>query len=145
MRTYYIYMIKDEFADYFYGHESRFYQLFSGSRHSSGELLDIIQKQIAYITEPLPYLELHKLFTRNAQQNTILIQGNSYYAGKMKARKSAELTIEESYLLLHAKGGFDSETLFFEVLRKYEGHFFAVDFEHERYGWIKPVKERKYI
>lgn len=145
MRTYFIYLIKDEFADYFYGRESRFYQLFSGSHSSDGELKEIIQRQINYITEPLPYLDLHKLFSRFVQNHHIYIKGKVYCTGKAKESDGAELAIEEEWLQLNAWGGFESETIFFEILRKFEGHFFAVDIHNERYGWIKPVKERKYI
>ncbi|RST71268.1 sporulation inhibitor of replication protein SirA [Siminovitchia acidinfaciens] len=145
MRTYFIYLIKDEFADYFYGRESRFFQLFAGSHSSNGSLQEIIQKQIEYITEPLPYLDLHKLFSQIVHNQYIYIKGKVYCTGHAKEKDGAELAIEEEWLQLNAWGGFESETIFFEVLRKFNGHFFAVDIENERYGWIKPVKERKYI
>ena len=145
MRTYFIYLIKDEFADYFYGRESRFYQLFSGSHHSDGELKDIINRQINYITEPLPYLDLHKLFSQSVHSQHIYIKGKVYCTGLAKESDGAELAIEEDWLQLNAWGGFESETIFFEILRRFKGHFFAVDIDNERYGWIKPVKERKYI
>ncbi|RWR11661.1 sporulation inhibitor of replication protein SirA [Siminovitchia fortis] len=145
MRTYFIYMIKDEFADYFYGRESRFFQLFAGSHSADGNLKEIIHKQIDYITEPLPYLDLHKLFSQFVQNQQIYIKGKVYCMGQAKDKDGAELAIEEDWLQLNAWGGFESETIFFEVLRKFDGHFFAVDIENERYGWVKPVKERKYI
>lgn len=145
MRTYFIYLIKAEFADYFYGRESRFFQLFAGSHSANGDLQEIIHKQIDYITEPLPYLDLHKLFSQSVQNQQIYIKGKVYCMGNEKNKDKAELAIEEDCLQLSAWGGFESETIFFEVLRKYSGHFFAVDIENERYGWVKPVKERKYI
>ncbi|MBM7716631.1 sporulation inhibitor of replication protein SirA [Siminovitchia sp. FSL H7-0308] len=145
MRKYSIYLIKDEFADYFYGRESKFYKLFTAQDANIDKQRKIIKQQIDYITRPLPFLELHKLLSESIQNRKIMIKGKVYCTGNPKGRNGAELAIEENLLCLKAWGGFESESVFFEVLRKYEGHFFAVDRENERYGWVKPVKERKYI
>jgi hypothetical protein len=148
MRTYFIYLIKDEFADYFYGRESKFYNLFSAQWSNKAvkkKQENIIKMQINYITRPLPFFELHKLLLESVQEKKIMIRGKVYCTGKAKEKNGAELAIEENRLCLNAWGGFESESVFFEVLRKFDGHFFAIDSENERYGWVKPVKERKYI
>ncbi len=38
VRKYYIYLIEDEVADYFYGRENKFYELFAADRYVLGEL-----------------------------------------------------------------------------------------------------------
>lgn len=145
MRKYSIYLIKDEFAEYFYGRESKFYRLFAAQGSNINKQDNIIKKQINYITRPLPFLALHKLLSEAVQDKKIVIKGKVYCTGNAKGNNGAELAIEENSLYLIAWGGFESESVFFEVLRKFEGHFFAIDRENERYGWVKPVKERKYI
>lgn len=145
MRTYLIYLIKDEIAEYFYGNERKFYKLFKTERRAFGQLKQIVQKQIAYITKPLPYLELHQLLSQSVNNKQIYIKNKVYCTGNVKETTGAEMAIEETLIHLHGWGGFESESIFFEILRKFDGRFFAIDVDDERYGWIKPVKERKYI
>lgn len=145
MRKYFIYLIENEFADYFYGRENKFFELFAANHNCTGELKEIIQKQIDYITKPLPYYELHRHLSYYVQQKHIQIKGKVYRTSKKNSKERAELMISERCLQLHAWGGFESESLFFEVLRKFDGRFLAIDIENDRYGWIKPIKERKYV
>lgn len=145
MRTYVIYLIKDEFAEYFYGSERKFYELFTAERRTLGELNEIIKRQVAYVTKPLPYLELHRLLSQSVNKKKIYMKNKAYCTGRIKERTGAELLIEKSWIKLQAWGGFESESIFFEILRKFDGRFFAIDLDEARYGWIKPVKERKYI
>ncbi|MBS4207475.1 sporulation inhibitor of replication protein SirA [Bacillus sp. FJAT-50079] len=145
MRTYFIYLIKDEFANYFYGRENKFYELFVADRYEHGEMKNIVKKQIQYITKPLPHLDLHRHFADSVQSKNFYIKGKSYYVGIPKGKKDAELLIGERSLKVNANGGFESESVFFEALRKFDGRFLAVDLENNRYGWIKPIKERKFV
>ncbi|MEK3886821.1 sporulation inhibitor of replication protein SirA [Bacillus sp. FSL K6-3431] len=144
-RTYFIYLIEDEVADYFYGRENKFYELFVADRKVQGDLQEIVKKQIHFITKPLPYLELHRHLSSSVQKTDMHIKGKAYYIDASKGKKRAELIIKKRYLKLDALGGFESESIFFEVLRKFDGRFLAVDIENNRYGWIKAVKERKYV
>lgn len=145
MRTYFIYLIEDEVADYFYGREIKFYELFAANRRVKGELQEIIKKQIQFITKPLPYLELHHHLSSSVHKREMKIKGKTYYIGTSRTGKRAELLIGKRCLELHALGDFESESVFFEVLRKFDGRFLAVDIENNRYGWIKTVKERKFV
>ena len=145
MRTYYIYLIEKEFAEYFYGRESKFYELFAADRYAMGEFKEIVQRQIHFITKSLPYLEIHKLLSQSVQKKRIQISGKVYCTPYKTQEGGAELTIGERCLELKAWGGFEAESVFFEELRKFDGRFLAVDIDHKRYGWIRPVKERKYI
>ncbi|MCJ7841239.1 sporulation inhibitor of replication protein SirA [Lederbergia sp. NSJ-179] len=145
MRIYLIYLIEDEFAEYFYGRESKIVELFKAERRSNGDLLEIIRKQINYITRPLPYLDLHKHLSHSVEKREFFIKGKSYCKEYANKKDGAELTIEERFIHLKAWGGYDSESSFFEVLRKFDGRFLAMDMKHNHYGWVKPIKERKYV
>ncbi|HJV16073.1 MAG TPA: sporulation inhibitor of replication protein SirA, partial [Bacillales bacterium] len=63
-------------------------------------------------------------------------------SGKMS---TAKLELQENRVIIVAEGTYEAETIFFEVLRKCEPFFLAIDLEHERYGWLKPLKERKFV
>jgi hypothetical protein len=63
----------------------------------------------------------------------------------MGQKSFAELEIKTGYLIIKANGQYDAETVFFEVLRKTESTFIAVDLKNRHCGWLKPIKERKFI
>lgn len=144
LRSYDIYLIEDEFADFFYGRESKFMELFTANPDENEELYSIIQKQIYYITKPLPHLDLHQHISasRNSQY---YIKGNVYISQHPDGNEGAELKIEKRNLKLKSWGGFTCESIFFEVLRKFDGRFLAIDVENNKYGWVKPMKERKIL
>ena len=48
-------------------------------------------------------------------------------------------------LIVKAEGNYEAETAFFECIRKCGASFLAIDFEHEQFGWLKPIKERKFV
>lgn len=145
VRNYDIYLIEEEFADFFYGRESKFMELFTASPQKMGELYQIIQKQIHYITKPLPYLRLHQHISACIENNNYYIKGKVYVSSHPDGNEGAELRIEKRNLHLHSWGGYTSESIFFEVLRKFDGRFLAMDIDNNRYGWLKPLKERKIL
>ncbi|MED1201897.1 sporulation inhibitor of replication protein SirA [Heyndrickxia acidicola] len=146
MRTYQIYLIEEEFADYFYGRERMFFELFSQYQVVSGRLKNIIERQIRFITKPLPVLHLHHLLNQSFLRNKEFILEGRYYRYVLpESDDSVELLIEDHRLQLNAWGNYDTESIFFEELRKFDGRLLAVDTEHAQFGWIKPVKTRKYI
>jgi hypothetical protein len=57
----------------------------------------------------------------------------------------ARLEVFQDLITVEAEGSYEAETAFFEVLRKCESSFIAIDLEHERIGWLKPIKERKFV
>ncbi|MFB6468903.1 sporulation inhibitor of replication protein SirA [Cytobacillus sp. Hz8] len=145
MRIYQVYLIEDEFATHYFGRERLFYQLFYEYRHSKGELHEIIKKQIDYITKSIPNLRLHHFINQQLQRFKDFRAENGIYYIENKKLGSAKLEVFEKALLLQAFGNYEAETLFFEVLRKSETSFIAIDLENQRYGWLKPIKERKFV
>lgn len=146
VRNYQLYLIEDEFAAHYFGREQMFFQLFQEHVASDGELKEITKKQIHYITKHLQTLKIHQLIQKRLglvkgfkdEQGTYTIE----LSGKLS---TAKLEVQKNRVLVEAMGNYDAETIFFEVLRKCESSFLAIDLEHQRFGWLKPIKERKFV
>ncbi|MGE8203966.1 sporulation inhibitor of replication protein SirA [Heyndrickxia sp. NPDC080065] len=146
MRTYQIHLIENEVAEYYFGRERMFYDLFAEYYQVSGKLKDIIRKQIEYITKPIPVLHIHHLLGQAfSKKKDVIKEDKIYKYGGSDLYNGVELFIESKMLRLNAWGNYDSESAFLEVLRKYDGRLLAIDLEHERFGWLKPIKERKFV
>ncbi|CAM3709596.1 sporulation inhibitor of replication protein SirA [Mesobacillus zeae] len=146
MRSYQLYLIKDEFAAHYFGREQMFYHLFKDFRESKGEMKVILEKQINYITRPVPVLRVHQLLHQQlSKMNGFRADRGVYYLEKKKSESTAGLMVDERVLKVESAGNVDAETIFFEVLRKCETSFLAVDLESNKYGWLKPIKERKFV
>ncbi|MFL6555510.1 MAG: sporulation inhibitor of replication protein SirA [Bacillus sp. (in: firmicutes)] len=146
MRKYQLYLIEDEFATHYFGRERLFFQLFYEHQKANGEFKFITQRQISYITKKVEVLKIHQLIQKQlgkikgfkAEQGAYLIE----LSGKLSM---AKLEVFQDLITIDAQGSYEAETAFFEVLRKCESSFLALDLEHQRYGWLKPIKERKFI
>jgi hypothetical protein len=146
VRVYQLYLIEEEFANHYFGRERMFFELFLESKHSFGDLKTIINKQIQYITKPIPALRLHQMVHQHLSKIKGYCAENGYYKVELAGKTSnAWLRIEDVYITVEAEGSYEAEAIFFEVLRKCESSFLAIDIEHQRYGWLKPIKERKFV
>ncbi|WP_428908275.1 sporulation inhibitor of replication protein SirA [Niallia sp. Krafla_26] len=145
MRTYRIYLIDDEFASHYFGKERLIIKLFKGYEEASGELKYITKKQIDFITKPINSFKIQLYLQQILQKNKSFYSKNDKYYLEMGKKSKAELVIKAHYITINAKGQYDAETIFFEVLRKAESSFIAIDLHHQRCGWLKPIKERKFV
>ncbi|MCT4477149.1 sporulation inhibitor of replication protein SirA [Peribacillus frigoritolerans] len=146
MRTYQIYLIEDEFAHHYYGRERLFFNLFLEYIQAKGRLKSILQKQIEYVTKTVPIIQLQLAIEQRLQKKmNYWTQNGKYYLEKTNGSSNAVLIIQHDSIILKAEGDYEAETAFFESIRKYEASFLAIDFEHEKYGWLKPIKERKFV
>lgn len=146
MRNYQLYLIEDVFARHYFGREQMFFQLFKEYETSDGELREILARQIHFITKPIPTLRLHQII--HQQLNKLDGYHNkqgTYYVEKNGIVSVAKLNINDRMLTVESYGGYDAETIFFEVLRKCEHSFLAIDLLRHHYGWLKPIKERKFV
>ncbi|MGM0750549.1 MAG: sporulation inhibitor of replication protein SirA [Bacillota bacterium] len=144
MRNYQIYLIEEKFVQHYYGRERMFYQLFSDWEASSGDLHDIISKQVEYITKPIPYLPTQRLL----QHGLIKVEGAAWVDSVPtidRGASGATLVLNEKWMTLSTWGPDESEYIFFEILRKNMGQLLAIDIKNERFGWLKPIKQRKFI
>lgn len=147
MRSYQLYLIKDEIASDYVGRERMFYQLFKEYSSAHGELRSIISRQIEYLTKPLPVLRIHQLiYQQLSKHKGFQVEQGMYFLRTNKLQSKAVLKVlNDRTLLVESDGSLEAETIFFEVLRKIETSFMAVDIDSSRYGWLKPIKERKFV
>lgn len=144
MRSYQLYLIEDEFASHYFGRERMFYQLFLEYSRANSDLKTIISKQVDFVTKPIPVLRIHQLL----HQQLSKVKGFKVEDGKYifeNSLTSATLKVHDRWLELESYGPVDAETVFFEILRKCETSFLAIDLASNKYGWLKPIKERKYV
>jgi len=147
MRKYYLYLIKGNIASDYMGKERMFYKLFSEHTKTDDALLKSeTAKQIDYITFPISVWKLQKLLFSDLQNNKSFKQRDSHtYYIENGNLSSAQLILTKQYIIIEAEGYYDAESIFFEILRKNEPSFLAIDVENARFGWLKPIKERNLI
>lgn len=146
VRKYQLYLIEDEFATHYFGRERLFFQLFHEHQKANGELKFITQKQISYITKKVEVLKIHQLIQKQLGKIKGFKAEHGAYSIDLSGKLStAKVEVFQDLITIDAQGSYEAETAFFEVLRKCESSFLALDLEHQRYGWLKPIKERKYI
>ena len=146
VRKYQLYLIKDEFAAHYFGRERMFFKLFQEHDKAEGELKFITKRQIKYITKSLEVLKIHQLIQKQLGKKKGFRAESGTYSMEISGRLSvAKLQVFQDFIYVEATGSYEAETVFFEVLRKCEASFLALDMEHQRFGWLKPIKERKYV
>lgn len=146
MRRYKIFLIEEEFASHYFGRETIIYRLFLEFEKTKKVEKEIIKKQIEYVTKPLPSLRIHQLLETTLTNDHRYKRIQNSHIIKIEERNvKATLTVLDRYLLLESNGSFEAEAVFFEILRKYDSRFLAMEFESDRYGWLNPKKERKFI
>ncbi|MDP4164134.1 MAG: sporulation inhibitor of replication protein SirA [Bacillota bacterium] len=146
MRKYRLYLIEDEFASHYFGRERMFFQLFQEYENTTGDMRSILKKQIAYITKQLPALRFHQLIQKKLGTVRGFKVENGTYSIELNGKLSvATMEVKDDSIIVDGYGSYEAETIFFEVLRKCESSFLAVDLENNRFGWLKPIKERKFV
>jgi hypothetical protein len=146
VRKYKIYLLENDIASLYFGKESKLYHLFLEYERATEMKRSVIQKQIHYISKPIPSLHIRKLLNNTLNSRTDYRTEREGHVLKIVSPPSqARLVINESHILLQAEGSFEAETIFFEVLRKYDPCFLAMDFQLDRYGWLNPIKQRKFV
>ena len=146
MRSYQLYLIEDEFASHYFGRERMFYQLFLEYSQANDDLKSIIAKQVKFVTKSIPVLRIHQLLHQQlSKAKGFHVENGIYIYENNTNNSSATLRVHERWLELDSHGQVDAETVFFEILRKCESSFLAIDLESNKYGWLKPIKERKYV
>lgn len=147
MITYHLYLIQGDIARTYFGREHLLYDLFARChRTNSFANKKMLYKQIQYISEPLQTSRLHHSVEQSLSfhphykrinNQHILIQDEVTYGSLCIKRQFARIESIENY---------EIETMFFEILRKSEYTFLAMDFIHEKYGWLNPIKQvRRYV
>lgn len=147
MRNYYIYLIEDDVARSFFGKEFKLFDLFDEARYSRDiKAKEQLNRQIQYITKIIPMFYFgKKLFDEGRIIPGYQLKGDLHSIYEEKKDSYAELKIYEQYIEMKAKGSFSAEMYFFEALKDINPYFLAIDYENERFGWLKPLKSASLI
>ncbi|MBU8907394.1 sporulation inhibitor of replication protein SirA [Desertibacillus haloalkaliphilus] len=146
MRRYEIYLMEEEVARHYFGQESKLFHLFLEKERASDTTRSIIEKQVNYITRPIPALQLQQLLKQSLKHRIDYYSYKDTHCLSLQPSLSiAEVNLFETKITLEAEGNFDAETIFFEVLRKFDPYFMAIDVKNFRYGWLNPIKQVKLI
>ncbi|PYZ93044.1 hypothetical protein CR194_07550 [Salipaludibacillus keqinensis] len=141
MRKYEIVLIDEEVAYMYSGMEKKLFQLFYEHRHAHGNLKQITTGQVQYITKDFYQSNLdHFIYQYFFHQKDYSYSKHTHTLNMVKEQSFARLTLFPKKMILFASGGIDAETSFFEVLRRYQSFFLAMNYETNKYGWLKPIQ-----
>ncbi|MBM7644479.1 hypothetical protein JOD45_000672 [Scopulibacillus daqui] len=147
MRHYFIFLIEDEIARTYFGREAKLYQLFLEANHINNiDIRQQISKQVQYITRRIPVYRVEKkLKTLLSHLSEYKCRDKIHTIENTKKPGCAKLELHPGRLSLKAHGNYSAEMSFFEVLRQIDDSFLAIDFDHHRFGWLKPIKNAHFI
>lgn len=141
MRRYVVYLLENDVAKNYLGKEKMLYQLFCEAENKISPYHSVVKKQIQYITRKIPVKKLHQAIVSELKYVLTSFEPEKIYEVQLKESASrAILIVNPNHLSIYSYGSIDAETAFFEVLRKLETCFLAVDFKNCNYGWLKPQK-----
>src|SRR5690606_5518902 len=113
------------------------YHLFLEHNQAKYERKEILNKQIEFITRTIPSLRIHqKIEGSLAHYSYYSRQSHMHTLEWNEFNSFAKLTIHNDYIHLESTGSYEAETAFFEILRKYDRCFLAMDFKANKYGWL---------
>ncbi|MCP8969101.1 sporulation inhibitor of replication protein SirA [Ectobacillus ponti] len=147
MKTYHLYLMQHDIAKEYFGRESLLFDLFSRfTRSRSLAEKKVLYRQIKYVTKPLPALKLHHRTEQALGSHPgYRREGNTHWLWE-SGQAWTKLTLHRQYAVLESSGHYELEAMFFEVLRKQEATFLALNYENEQSGWLNPIRqERKYV
>ncbi|ADU30652.1 sporulation inhibitor of replication protein SirA [Evansella cellulosilytica] len=141
MREYDIYIIKDHIANEYFGLEGKLFSLFQENRYANGRLKEVTDMQIHFIKESINISKLDQLlYSRLHEKKGYAKEGNNHFIRLLNKKSQAGVYLDEHHITLFSEGTYDAEACFFEVLRHSNKCFIAMEFEEQRYGWLKPVR-----
>ncbi|WP_078427007.1 sporulation inhibitor of replication protein SirA [Alkalihalobacterium alkalinitrilicum] len=146
MRKYDIYLINGDVSQHYFGQESKLFHLFLDEIRAADENKAIIKKQIKYISNPIPVVELqHRLLSSFKHRTDYFFFDHTHRLQISEPFSKAQMFIFPDYIHLVSEGSYEAETMFFEVMRKLSPSFFALDVSTYRYGWLNPIKQVKLV
>jgi hypothetical protein len=145
VRRYHIYLIKEEFAEHFFGQEYKLFDLFKQARSNTINT-EVAKRQSSFVMGKIDTISVNYLLTRYFKhKKDYSVLGNTHVLYGETNDSFAKCIVKDNEIQLEASGSFEAETTFFETLRKHTSSFLAIDFYHERFGWLNPIKQRTYI
>lgn len=146
MRVCEIYFIKREVAQEYFGKELKIFRLFQDKHQSPSYLKPVIERQIKYITSPIPVMKIQRVVLQRLKKFKHYHEENFlHYIELNNGKSKAQLSISLRKMVIRSEGSLEAETIFFEAIRQVAANFIAIDIENNRYGWLNPIKEMNYI
>lgn len=146
VREYTIFWIEEEFAHHYFGREGMFYRLFKEVEELTHQEPSILTKQFEYITKSIPGIHINQFIEMEmSSMNNYVVSKEGHCLSLQNGKSKAILSVEERSIKLVGIGNFEAEMVFFDLLRKWDTRFLAIDFEKKRFGWISPIKQRKFV
>ena len=145
MKTYELYLIQEDIAKSYFGREYLFLIYLLDFQNLGPFRRKVLYKQMMYITKPLQVMKIH-----HKLEQALRVLGkydrthhtHTLYTGA----EYGEIMVKPHYIRMNTSGNVSMETTFFEVLRKCELTFLAMDYENTKYGWLNPLKQvRTYV
>ncbi|SFD00532.1 Protein of unknown function [Bacillus sp. 491mf] len=146
MRAYELYLIREDITKAYFGREFLLFDLFARFAQSrSLSEKKVLYKQMKYITLPLQVMKLHYKMEQ-ALRTYGTYERNGYMHTVSNENVYGEVRIKSQHIRMYTSENVELETAIFEVLRKCEMTFLAMDYENKQYGWLNPLKQaRTYI
>lgn len=142
MRYYELYLVTDDVASLYSGKESKLFQLFQEREQAPMDQRSVYDRQIDYITETLPEEALKTVFT----QQHVLKEKEAYVIhSPVVDVNCCTVEIQQRKICLKAQGDLSAETDVFDLLKSIDSHFFAVNVEDRRFGWLKPYERQSVL
>ncbi|WP_197284412.1 sporulation inhibitor of replication protein SirA [Bacillus sp. JCM 19041] len=142
MRHYELYLLNNEVASSYSGKEAKLFQLFAERAQASEFERSLYDKQVKYITNPLPQTKLYQaLFNRYGFEKS-----DSYLIfSSFNSTNRCKVMIEERKICLEALGDLSAETLVFDLFKPVDPHLFAVNVKDGRFGWLQPHERQSVL
>ncbi|MFB4164160.1 sporulation inhibitor of replication protein SirA [Alteribacillus sp. JSM 102045] len=140
MTRYQMVIITKEVALQYYQSEDKLFRLFLDYNRAYEWARPVLEKQIRYITDavlPVHWNNSLSCYLQELGYNEEKTkEGYSYYSEK----SNNNLYVTERYIYFHHAGNSKQEWEVFDCIKNLSPYVFAVNFEKEAYGWLKPLK-----
>ena len=145
VRKYELFLVKEEIAKHYVGRERLIYALIADYKNADEQKSFILHKQIQYITESI-----------NSETEKILFLGEIFKIKNIQVevadsiliickKSKAKINFQSDLIRIESDGDYEAEMILFEILRKFRSYYIAIDTSKQKYGWLKPIKERKLV
>lgn len=138
MRHYDIYLLEDDVAREYRVKEQLLFRLFCEAvKETDPDRSRILQKQIAYITHPIPAEHIGRILRQNPR---VQKRGDELFI-QHRDDGFVRLRLGHDRIIMYASGNKGAETFVFETLRRIHPHFLAVDYQDLRSAWLRPFRK----
>lgn len=113
-RHYYTHLIKDEFANHYFGRETAMFELFRDYHWTdlTPQEYQMTEKQVQYITEPIPVIHMHQRLQLHLNRMSYSRLDSIYRLTLPGEKGRATFMMKDSLIEIAASGDYEAETIF---------------------------------